>query len=763
MSLAPARDRSSALVSPPAHAIRVLPARRPSRRADLAILILADGNRRWGKEEGYAVGARRVVAIAEHLANRPEVATMIAAVLSPENITKRSEAFFVELHRAFVRLGLAIRCEGALIDAGIRLRVAGDLDLLRRRGGAAEALAFAIEAAVELCADASAPRLTLHLAVGYGSDLARALDVDILLRTGMEEEGALRLSGLHPSSRMAAFATTRLWPEIEASDVDRVIDAALARAEPGFAAGHDPAEITALIAALSRAALPTPLSITLTTHALSNEMDAALQTLALHAPSALRTIAVELWIAGKPAPKHHGAAGADALRVVIVPAITPEIWQGATLFDTLIAPGQEGPFLVLPPSPTPGHATIHACGSSVDDLVAAILTAARFAVEHPPLLGAERVIATEHAASDEPAAASADRLSEKVADRDAEADRFAARILDWAERSGLLPDEAPIRRAQRNYALTAFYIHHRHTAAWDGPRRGWEARADLAARTMVIIAAGDEGVFDRRAPGEDATQRLDRLRISARYLEGAINGEPPGSPAPAIFAAPLLEAIAAAWITLLAAWKEHAYPRLFEGFALHLGRLYRASIAELEERAPVPESARLSADRASEQAVQRYLDEAAEAVGAGLLYRAIALGAPRDQVSVERIVALDAVAVVLDQRFRLANDLSGFLASPGGDRDDKPTTCSILVPPDLHGKARASAIVHAAAIVRRLLLRIGDKLAQVVAALARCWPEMAILLERGIFVGRRVYELGHYTTVSRARMRAIFAELPREC
>jgi hypothetical protein len=40
---------------------------------------------------------------------------------------------------------------------------------------------------------------------------------------------------------------------------------------------------------------------------------------------------------------------------------------------------------------------------------------------------------------------------------------------------------------------------------------------------------------------------------------------------------------------------------------------------------------------------------------------------------------------------------------------------------------------------------------------------MAIVLQRGIFVGRRVYEAGHYTTVSREQMRAIFAELPRDC
>ena len=769
MSLAPARDRSFAPVSSLPLMIRVLPERRPSRRAGLSILILADGNRRWGKDEGYAAGARRVVAVAEHLARRPEVTTMIAAILSPENIEKRSDAFFVELHRAFVRLGLAIRSESALIDAGVCLRVAGDLELLRRRGGVAADLAFAIEAAVEQTAGVLTPRLTLHLAIGYGSELAREMHVDILLRTGMEEEGALRLSGLRPSSRAAVFATTRLWPEVEAADVDRVIDAAVSRDEPVFAEGHDPRQIVDLIATLSRADLAEPLSITLSTHAPPEDVEAALAELSWSASS---VVAVDHWIAGRAAPKRHGARESAPHRVVIVPASSPEIWRGAATFDTLIAPGQRGPFLVLPPSPPPGHATIHACEAGTDALVAAILAAARFSTLHPPLLGAERSIEAERAASDEPAPTSAERLAGKLADRDADADRFAARVLDWAERRGLLPDEPPIRRAQQNYALTAFFIHHRLTAAWDGPRRGWEARADLSARYMVIVAAGDEGIFDRRAPGESAAQRLDRLRISARYLRSVLTAEPPAALPSDLFGAPLLQAIAAAWEDLLAAWREHAHPLLFEGFARHLDGLYQASIAELEERVieGVPEGApplagerRSSADRASELAVQRYLRDAAEAVGAGLLYRAVALGAPRLEVSAERVAALDAVAVLLDQHFRLANDLAGFLASPGGDRDDKPTTCSILVPKDLQGKARATAIVRAAAIVRRMSLGVGEALERRVAELGRCWPEMAILLQRGIFVGRRVYEAGHYTTVSRAVMSAIFAELPRDC
>ena len=35
---------------------------------------------------------------------------------------------------------------------------------------------------------------------------------------------------------------------------------------------------------------------------------------------------------------------------------------------------------------------------------------------------------------------------------------------------------------------------------------------------------------------------------------------------------------------------------------------------------------------------------------------------------------------------------------------------------------------------------------------------MGVVLRRGVLVGRRVYEVGHYTTLSQAEMSAIFAE-----
>src|SRR6185437_12435036 len=132
----------------PRHSLLILPALTPPRRDDLTLLFLTDGNTRSATGGGYAGGARRVVSIAEHLARRPDVATMVACILSPDNIAKRGERFFSALYEEFIELGVAIQSRGTLVSSGVRMDLWGDLRPLRARGGRATALADAIEAVV---------------------------------------------------------------------------------------------------------------------------------------------------------------------------------------------------------------------------------------------------------------------------------------------------------------------------------------------------------------------------------------------------------------------------------------------------------------------------------------------------------------------------------------------------------------------------------------------------------------------------------------
>src|ERR1700742_3165473 len=90
------------------HTVFILPELEPLRLGRISILVLADGNRRATGSGGYAGGARRGVAIAEHLARRSDVATMVACILSPDNIAKRSDGFFFELYKEFIQLGFYI-------------------------------------------------------------------------------------------------------------------------------------------------------------------------------------------------------------------------------------------------------------------------------------------------------------------------------------------------------------------------------------------------------------------------------------------------------------------------------------------------------------------------------------------------------------------------------------------------------------------------------------------------------------------------------
>jgi hypothetical protein len=782
------RTRSSAVEtleqrreSAPPHTLFILPELEPGRPRDLTILILADGNSRSSSSGGYAGGARRVVSIAEHLARRRDVATMVACILSPDNIAKRGDGFFFELYKEFIHLGVAIATQGALVASGIRMEIWGDLDSLRERGGYAVLLADAIEAAAEMTTSVVSPELRLVLGVGYGRDTARELDVDIILRTGMEEPGVLRLSGLRTGARIANCATATLWPDVEPREVDEVIDLCARRAAPRFAGGHGVAAIVDLIDALSKADIGPPVRVTITTSAPPPAVAAALERLYAGPLRGCATIAVEhAWDAAS-APERYGSwKGAQhALRIV---GGSPK--GGPLRVDDLLsvlAPGQQPRAFTLPDWLPLGHANVHACETTAQAMVEGIRAAQRFSADHPPLFGRDRAVARAAA----PRALEAAHPRTGASDRDEIADRFAAKTLDWAASAGILLPGAAWRRAALNYALTAFFIHFRIPTEWDEAGDLWEERADLAAKYMLLVAAGDEGIFDQVLSGETPEQRWARLEVSSRFLQDALRSEGSRASLPRIHGTSLLAAIADQWQKLFEHHRGSCLPAAAASFRAGLESLYAGSLAEhrpgigssrltgqREDRfaaapACIAERARALAGDAARDGLSAaakelrallYLAEAGGAIGAGLLFRVAALAAPASSVTSRSIVILDATATLLDYHVRLSNDMSGFLESPRGDRDPKENTCTILVPGSASGVARAAAVVQALATCRRLAAWLNGEVGGHLASVAAAWPSMGVVLQRGVFVGRRVYEVGHYTTVSRAEMSAIFAE-----
>ncbi len=357
-------------------------------------------------------------------------------------------------------------------------------------------------------------------------------------------------------------------------------------------------------------------------------------------------------------------------------------------------------------------------------------------------------------------------------DRDkSDRDSFTTRMMRWAEVRGLLIPEAPSLHAATNYVLTARAI----------APGGDQGCAELLARYMLIVAAGDDGVFDRVLPGEGAVDRRARLRASSRYLCDVLRDRDMAPPHD-LPGSSLLASIARGWREILAERGSSAAPAAVEGFRRALIDLYEASVREHEEEirddpalsaafagAPVevpspmvPRAVRAWADELASRGdvealrVVSYLMSSGNTIGAGLIFRAAALITPAHAVTDEMASALDAVSELANYRLRIANDLSEIEAL-GGDRDAKETSLSVLLPK--HAPSKAAG--RAAAIVRGVGARLDVELSRALADLERVWPAMARLVGRALHMGRRTYEEGHYKTISHEALLAIEREIGR--
>jgi hypothetical protein len=602
----------------------------------------------------------------------------------------------------------------------------------------------------------------------------------------MEEPGVLRLSGLQIGEHLATCAIPTLWPDVELREVDAVVDLCKQHAAPRLAQGHEVGAIVDLALALSQLEAGMPVRVTISTESNPTALVAALDRLFAGPLRDDMTITVEQ-VADEDTPTRFWGRRETARHEL---TIVRGVHRCGVAVRSMLAPGQQGPAFVLPEGLTVGHANVHACGADARALIAAIVEAQRFSAAYPPLLGGERTICP----AEKPAAAAVPETAAR--DRDEAGDRFAGDVLAWAASAGLMVPSAAWRTAAMNYALTAFFIHYRVPTEWDGTGASWATRAELLAKYMLLVAAGDEGIFDRILPGETPSQRWARLEASARFLQDVPEVGRARACPPRIPEAELLAAIADQWRSLLERHGRSAAPAAEASFRTGLAALYVASLAEhrpalaagrlaglhgasaasdmhvagIEKRfaaAPPCVAARARAlarsitespAAANELRALLHLTEVRSSVGAGLLFRAAALAAPASSVPAGGIAALDAAAELLDYHVRLSNDLSGFLQAPGGDRDPKENTCTILVPNAASGAAREAANVSALVTCRRLASWLAGEIAHHVDRLAAEWPFMGSIFRRGAFVGRRVYEGGHFATISRAEMSAIFDE-----
>ncbi|AKT41261.1 hypothetical protein [Chondromyces crocatus] len=762
--------------------ILVLPELLTGSRRRTSVLILADGNRRASPHrQGYGRGAHRVVEIATHLARRGDVTEMVACVLSKDNIHKRGASFFDELTAQFVALRARIERDSALIRDGIRMTIVDDLRPLYAKGGSCTALAEAMRRAADATCHQARPTLDLSIAAGYSEELAIERSVDLILRTGMECEGVLRLSGLRSHAGCLAYATSKLWPEVAPQDLDRILDDARLRMHGKLARGHHPRTLQGLVLALRQNAPRKSTCVTIPSCVDEGEISRMLGATCPRMPS--------------PAPTSYRLPDHPQHELRIVG--TGEKHGGG--YDAIIAPGQTPPFFVLMESLSPGYANVHACTPDAQGIVQGIHQALEFASTYVALQGAEREGVSEESTISPVIPLMGEHQpgfdGEAFATEALAAEAFATRALQWATRAGLMSAASAWQRAATNYALTAFYIP-------PDDMNDHEPLRELMMRYMLLVAAGDYEVFDVTFPGETPQSRTRRIGTSAKFLltvaaSGDIDAQPP-----ATRDAQALQAIASQWRGLV--WMRHGasdaalvkdwieavrsmytachrehLPSISDssrlqrstqagtrqaGMKLFTDRYIASSPAAIGDRIQWLLESLLTKEAAAHPAADELrvllrLVETRNSMAAGLLFRTAALQLPMDAVTDDMRRALHDVAELLDFSSRLANDLSGFRLSGGADLDEKTTSCSLLVSAHLAGERRVAVIARATTLCRSIAAWLETLLETAVRRLTTLWPSLAVMVRRGMHIGRRVYNDGHYTTLSRAQMNAIVQEM----
>lgn len=771
----------------------------PDRPSGLRVGVIADGTTRGGPN-GIARGAERVIEGAERCAERGDVALFAAFILSPQNVWRRRTPFFAALHAEFLRLLEGVMCGSIL--RGIRFELRGRLDRLAKRNEPAARLARVIELLCEASLVVTEPRLRLVLCVDYDEDVPLELELDLLVRTGMEEPGVLRLSGLRVSPDTMCFPTTKLWRDFTPADLDRALTLVEAHKSRPLAFGFSLGFVSEFLSALSRVSFSSPLRIALPVSASAPAVMAVLDELAGTLRSGGRVAVIAGIDPGRPS-RHFGPRRAPILLWLSGPRIAPRRPFGKAL--AWLAPGQLSPTYRLCDR-SAGDVNIHACEATPDGLVDGLQRALQFHAEHPPLHGAararesreherrarvEELIRYVSLQPDLPAEVIARGLG--AGDRPGPAhtaSAFAAKCMLDARSRGLFSGEVEWRRQAFGYTLTAFGIGHGRTGAAD-----WEPASRSLARVMLALASSDEEITDRVFEGETTGGRRARIAASVDYLIAAVRGEQRETPA--VRSALTLEAIAQVWGNFFSQRATTAHPTILFGVKRAAEGLYRASLLELSradrlftslQRHPSAGHAEAIARRHAACApptVTRHirsllgrvllesraeelwrelrlwcrLSQVAPSIGAGCALLAIAATEPAPAVPAQGVAALLRLTPLIDHYFRLANDLS-FVDVSRGDRDLKQNTFMCLIPDGIEGKTRELACAAALRTCRIAAAWLDRKIWNGMGALALTWPLAARWVERGVRMGRRVYQNGHYDRLTEADLMDILDDLP---
>ncbi|MFO0591271.1 MAG: hypothetical protein U0441_27235 [Polyangiaceae bacterium] len=783
----------------------VAPDRKKTRRSQKVIqrlLAIFDGqNRSGGYDKGYLKGYLAILAFVEaSAAGRFGVQSVATPLCSIQNVQSRSLALFEALLELLTRLHAAILRGAAL--RGVRVKWYGDLDILKRAGGFAERTAYQIEAVCDATADAPSPSFEWWLFVAYGPEALRAVEVDAVIRTGMEETNVLRLSNLDPHSGVALLGVTTLGPEMSLDRFDSAVSelqrCAPARFEPGYSCE------------LANGAL-----LELGERALRGSFN-----LILPVDGSKGDIA-RLTATHRPALARRGISlvdAADELGALVAPSRSAEGRSVVALVSPALfrALSAEGPADIWLLSSTEergacrlsdvrlGDANVHIHDGTPSGTVEALQRALQFSACHESLHGGERRALHEaRAAERHRQAEHLQRIATELT-RDPrstvthiarcleEGSHVRAPELHWdiaavrevavARANGLLPRNAKWERAALGYAYTATITAYRAVTDIDPTGEDWEKTARFLSPVLMAVGCTDEEVFERW-PGERPDAARARCVAAATYLSSRALGDRYVR-VPDVAGWEQLGVVAAFWERLREERAPIAHPRVLQGFFQAVAELYSANIAEQDSRARranawavvrdrVPSST-LQASKTSmnrvlparvsdwmrtlegpgerrhrrarlQLAVLRDLQLVHPSIAAGIVCRALAMMIPAPMWAPLGLELHEEAATLMDLSFRLRNDLSSLVDSAEGDRDHKDNTWTVLVSDRAGGKARERAVAEAVAACQDVQERLDDALDDTLHRMSAVAPRLAALVRRSVHFGRLAYSGQHYS------------------
>lgn len=786
------------------------------------IFFLPDGNERAKRQAsvGYKEGGKKVVKIIEALAKRDDVSEATFAILSKENIEKRTDEFFHELYVAFLALGVAMERDGVLINSGIDLEVDGDLEFLKRRSETARSLAEMIEEVVAKTKVNNEPKVKIKFGVNYDEQTLTEAKVDLVFRTGMERPNMFRSSGLAVGPEMVCLGMDDLFPTINVDLITRKLAQMRSYGHRYLEPAHDGKFVENLLHKFNH--IPN-CNVDL-------PIDVQKDIYQEHVEKMVLSQRKLLEFAGLSMHDQHGrvvhrTGNRESNFQLALRAVSDDVkYVNGKKYDFMVAPGQTGGRFILPAQPRLHYATVCAAEYEPEEICSAIADGVRHLLTNPPLYGSQRLAVADlsegfgefdiYSKLERQTAGEKGRIEEIAANMDGDpreltpefymkvADLFVAKFLAKARQRGARFDTEIQMRALINYIYTSVFMtyfpNHQDWAKYDD---NWELRAEGLALYMEAVFFVDE-IFAFVVPAKLSGAKV--LEIQKALVDGINGGKPnyveTGNAQINDYLKAAQNALAAAldiyknnssqqclkeWQERFANLIENNVTEFFyttESETDHLLNkqasvqkensideeierrfinpyvpgLLKQKIMDEAGKLPLDENARINLD------FLFYLTDIGNSIGSDLTYRSIAcVGSRATFVPLEFKDCFEELCFTVNVYYRAANDLAD-VYRPENDRDKSFDSYTILSRkyPDLSPAAkRIKVIAELSGLMKEAkdtILTLADRLTKL--ADGAIWEEVAISVLRSQ-IGELFYTGTHYRLVKRHTVAEFFGKM----